>query len=46
MLQKRPPFQLRHDPRGEKCGPKTQRAIQQEICGKPSGMLLMVEEYC
>jgi hypothetical protein len=46
ILRKRPPFDLRHDPRGKKSGAKTQRAIHQEICGEPPDALLIVEEYC
>src|SRR5882762_4443101 len=45
ILVKRPPFDPRHDPGSEQCSPKTQHAVQQEICGKPSNMFLIVEEY-
>jgi hypothetical protein len=34
------------NPGSEQCGPKTQHALQQEICGKPSSMFLIVDEYC
>jgi hypothetical protein len=46
ILQKRPPFYLRHGPRRKQRCPKTQRAIKQEVCGKPPVVLLLVEGYC
>src|SRR5215831_9567966 len=45
ILHKRPPFELRHDPRRQKRGQKTQGTIKQEICGEPSRMLLKVEQH-
>jgi hypothetical protein len=43
---KRLPFDPRHNLGSEQCGPKTQHAVKQEICGEPSNVFLIVEEYC